>query len=136
MSYNNIKNNLLNTGSGAIISNGIRIWSKETNQMIYLKNRYNLCFPAYNIPYASVLVNGKSHVRKEIFMLRVENPSQQNIDGIYEKDIVQYEYNGQIDKGIVVYNESKKVWTIVNDNKTVAFCKARNIIVIGNIYEN
>lgn len=135
MSYVNLKNKLRRSESGDFIRGGVRIWTEETKQMTYLKNRYTLCLPAYEIPYASVL-NNNSRVRKEVFMLKVEDPSQQNINGIYEKDIVKYECDGQIYEGIVMYNTKQKIWVIANDIKTTAFCKAKNAIVIGNIYEN
>ena len=121
---------------GNVMNNGIRIWREDLKKMYYLDNRYTICIPAYYTPFASVLVNGKSKVRNETFMLRIEEPNYKNNKGVFEKDIVSFKYKGKTEKGVIEYYDIKKMWVVRNDNHIIPYCNISNITVIGNIFEN
>lgn len=121
-----------------ILDKGIRIWRNDLKEMFYIPKRYSLCYPAYKVPFASVL-NGNVKVENREFMLAV-TPDIINTDGsvargIYEKDFINFSYKGKEESGVVEYYEDKMTWVVKNKEHIIPLYAVGSPEVIGNVYE-
>lgn len=121
-----------------ILDKGIRIWRNDLKEMFYIPKRYSLCYPAYRVPFASVL-NGNVKVENKEFMLAV-TPDKINADGsvsrgIYEKDFIKYIYKGKEESGVVEYYEDKMTWIVKNKDHIIPLFLAESPVVTGNVFE-
>ena len=124
----------IQTSSATIAEMGLRVWTPITKKMIYCDNRYSIINPAYMRTFATV-IDFETKVKKEIYMLRVEEPSIENRKGIFDQDIIRYEFKGEIKEGIVYYDKYHMMWVVTYDDKRIPLYKAENRIVIGNVFE-
>lgn len=121
-------------GASVFFGNGIRVWNNE--KMVYLNDRYTLCYPPYHQTFVSVYNPKALKVANEIFMICVEKDDNQPNKGIYEGDIIKFYYNGEEKEGIVIYNQAHSCWAVWYDKKEIPYYKAKAKRVIGNVLEN